>query len=324
MAKAIRFSNPGGPEVLEYVDVEIGEPGSGEAVVEHAACGLNFLDVYFRSGLYPLPLPGVVGTEGAGVVRAVGPGVVHVRPGDRVAYGGGPPGAYAQMRVMPASVLVRLPDAIDFDTAAAAMLKGLTVQYLLRRTLPLSAGDTVLLHAAAGGIGLIACQWARELGITVIGTVSSEEKAELARAHGCTHTIHYRTENIAERVRALTGGKGVKAVYDGVGASTFTASLDSLAKFGMLISFGNASGPVPPFLLKELTSRGSLYITRPSLNDHIAQREDLEAMAAELFGLLERGRIKIDIRQRYALSDAAQAHRDLEGGRTTGSSILIP
>jgi NADPH2:quinone reductase len=314
----------GGPEVMEFVDVEVGEPGPGEAQVRHAAIGLNYIDVYFRTGLYPQPLPAGLGMEGAGVVEAVGEGVTHVKVGDRVAYAARPPGAYAEVRNMPASVLLTLPDAIDFDTAAGMMLQGLTVQYLFRRTFALRGGETILFHAAAGGVGLIACQWAKALGVTMIGTVGSDEKAELARAHGCTHTINYNKENFVERVKEITGGKGVPVVYDSIGKDTFTGSLDCLSPLGMMVSFGSASGPVPPFSLGELASRGSLFITRPTLFAYAAKREDLEAMAADLFNMVQSKKIKIDINQRYALKDVEQAHRDLESRKTTGSTILIP
>jgi NADPH2:quinone reductase len=324
MAKAIRINAVGGPEVMEYVDVEVGEPGPGEARVRQMACGLNYIDVYFRTGAYPQSLPAGLGMEGAGVVEAVGEGVTHVKPGDRVAYAGRPTGAYAELRVMPASILVKLPDSIDFETGAAMMLQGLTVQYLFRRTYPLKGGETILFHAAAGGVGLIACQWARALGVTMIGTVGSDEKAELAKAHGCTHTINYNKENFVERVKEITGGKGVPVVYDSIGKDTFFGSLDCLAPLGMMVSFGSASGPVPPFGLNELASRGSLFVTRPSLFTYIAKREDLESMASDLFAMVESGKIKIDINQRYALKDAAQAHRDLEARKTTGSTILVP
>jgi NADPH2:quinone reductase len=324
MPKAIRMFRNGGPEVMEFVDVEVGEPGPGEAQVRHAAIGLNYIDVYFRTGLYPQPLPAGLGMEGAGVVEAVGEGVTHVKVGDRVAYAARPPGAYAEVRNMPASVLLTLPDAIDFDTAAGMMLQGLTVQYLFRRTFALRGGETILFHAAAGGVGLIACQWAKALGVTMIGTVGSDEKAELARAHGCTHTINYNKENFVERVKEITGGKGVPVVYDSIGKDTFTGSLDCLSPLGMMVSFGSASGPVPPFSLGELASRGSLFITRPTLFAYAAKREDLEAMAADLFNMVQSKKIKIDINQRYALKDVEQAHRDLESRKTTGSTILIP
>src|SRR6476661_8021032 len=324
MTKAIRIFKTGGPEVMEYVDVEVGEPGPGEARVRHHACGLNYIDVYFRTGLYPQQLPAGLGMEGAGVVEAVGEGVTHVRPGDRVAYACRPPGAYAEARVMPAAPLVKLPDNIDFETGAAMMLQGLTVQYLFRRTFPLKGGETVLFHAAAGGVGLIACQWARALGVTLIGTVGSDAKGELARQHGAAHVINYNTENFVERVREITGGKGVPVVYDSIGKDTFTGSLDCLSPLGMMVSFGSASGPVPPFSLNELASRGSLFITRPTLFSYSAKREDLEAMAADLFDVVGSGKVKIEINQRYALKDAAQAHIDLEGRKTTGSTILLP
>lgn len=324
MAKTIRISRVGGPEVMEYVDAEVGEPGPGEVRVRQAACGLNYIDVYFRTGAYPMPLPGGLGMEGAGVIEAVGEGVTHVKVGDRVAYASRPPGAYADVRVMPATYLVRLPDAIDAETGAAMMLQGLTVQYLFRRTFPLKGEETILFHAAAGGVGLIACQWARALGVNMIGTVGSDEKAALARAHGCTWTINYNTENFVERVKEITNGQGVPVVYDSIGKDTFTGSLDCLAPLGMMVSFGSASGPVPPFNILELANRGSLFITRPTLFSHIAKRSDLDAMAADLFNMVESGKIKIDINQRYALKDAAQAHRDLEARKTTGSTILIP
>jgi NADPH2:quinone reductase len=324
MPKAIRIFRTGGPEVMEYVDVEVGEPGPGEARVRHAAIGLNYIDVYFRNGTYAQPLPAGLGMEGAGVVEAVGEGVSHVKVGDRVAYATRPPGAYAEVRTMPAAGLVKLPDAIDFDTAAAMMLQGLTVQYLFRRTFPLRGGETILFHAAAGGVGLIACQWARALGVTMIGTVGSDEKAALAKAHGCTHTINYNKENFVERVKEITGGKGVPVVYDSIGKDTFFGSLDCLSPLGMMVSFGSASGPVPPFGLNELASRGSLFITRPTLFTYSAVREDLDNMAADLFNMVQSKKISIEINQRYALKDVAQAHRDLESRKTTGSSILLP
>ncbi|WP_293778257.1 quinone oxidoreductase [uncultured Oxalicibacterium sp.] len=324
MTQAIRMHRVGGPEVMEYEDVVLTAPAPGEARIRQMACGLNYIDVYYRTGQYPQPLPGGIGMEGAGVVEALGEGVTHLQVGDRVAYAGGQPGAYASARVLPANVLVKLPRSIEFDTAAAMMLQGLTVQYLFRRTFRLQGGETILFHAAAGGVGLIACQWARALGVTMIGTVSSDEKAELAKAHGCTHTINYKKENFVERVRELTNGAGVPVVYDSVGKETFTDSLDCLSPLGMMVSYGAASGPVPAFELKELVSRGSLFITRPSLFHYTAKREELEIMAAELFGMVEGGKLKIGIHQRYELSNAAQAHRDLESRQTTGSSILIP
>jgi NADPH2:quinone reductase len=324
MTKAIRYARTGGPEVLEYVDVEVGEPGQGEARVRNHAIGLNFIDVYFRNGLYPAPLPGGLGQEGAGVVEAVGPGVTHVKPGDRVAYAARPNGAYSELRVMPADILVKLPDAIDFETGAAMMLQGLTVQYLFRRTYPLKAGDTILFHAAAGGVGLIACQWARALGVNLIGTVGSNEKAELARQHGAAHVINYNTEDVVQRVLEITNGAKVPVVYDSVGKDTFQRSLDCLRPLGLMVSFGNSSGAVPPFALSELASRGSLYITRPTLQTYAARREDLEAMAADLFQMVTSGQIRIEIHQRFPLADAAQAHIALESRRTTGKTILLP
>src|SRR5450830_1634273 len=284
MTKAIRIFKTGGPEVMEYVDVEVGDPGPGEVRIRHAAVGLNFIDVYFRTGLYPQPLPGGLGQEGAGTIEAVGAGVNGFQVGDRVAYAGrGGNGAYAEERLISTEVLVKLPDSISFDTAAAMMLQGMTVQYLLRQTYPLKGGETILLHAAAGGVGLIASQWAKALGVTMIGTVSSDEKAALATAAGCTHVINYNTENFVERVREITGGKGVSVVYDSVGKDTFIGSLDCLAPLGMMVSLGNASGSVPPFVVGELASRGSLFLTRPSLMSYMATRDDLEAAAASLF-----------------------------------------
>jgi NADPH2:quinone reductase len=324
MSKAIRMTRAGGPEVMEYVDVEIGAPGPGEATVRHAAIGVNYIDVYFRTGLYPQPLPGGLGMEGAGVVEAVGEGVTEVKVGDRVAYAGRPNGAYAEVRNMPAALLLVLPDKIDFDTGAAMMLQGMTVQYLFHRTVALKSGDTVLFHAAAGGVGLIACQWARLMGVNLIGTVGSAEKAALALENGAAHVINYNTENFTERVKEITGGKGVSVVYDSIGKDTFIGSLDCLSPLGMMASFGSASGPVPPFSLGELASRGSLFITRPSLMTYSARREDLEAMAKSLFGVVESGAVKIAVKQRYNLADVAQSHIDLESRKTTGSSILIP
>lgn len=324
MAKAIRMFKTGGPEVMEYVDVEVGEPGPGEVRIRHAACGLNFIDVYFRTGLYPQPLPGGLGQEAAGVIEAVGPDVHHVKVGDRASYATRPNGAYAELRVMPAAFLVKLPDSISFETAAAMTLQGLTVQYLFRRTVPLRGGEIILFHAAAGGVGLIASQWAKALGVTMIGTVSSAEKAVLATAAGCAHVINYKTENFVERIRDITGGKGVSVVYDSIGKDTFIDSLDCLAPLGTMVSFGNASGAVPPFSLNELASRGSLTITRPSLSSYIASRADLDAAAADLFRMVDSKKITIEINQRYALKDVAQAHTDLEARKTTGSTILIP
>ncbi|MFL9922913.1 quinone oxidoreductase [Herbaspirillum lusitanum] len=324
MSMAIRINKTGGPEVMEYVEVEVGEPGPGEVRVRHAAVGLNFIDVYFRTGLYPQPLPGGLGQEAAGTIEAVGSGVQGFSVGDRVAYAGRPNGAYAEARVMPADILVKLPDSISFDTAAAMMLQGMTVQYLLRQTYPLKGGETILFHAAAGGIGLIAAQWARALGVTMIGTVSSEEKAALAKQHGCEHVINYKTENFVERVKEITGGKGVPVVYDSIGKDTFMGSLDCLQPRGMMVSFGNASGAAAPFAVSELASRGSLFLTRPSLGNYVSTRADLDATAGDLFAMVESKKISIAINQRYALKDVGQAHADLEARKTTGSTILIP
>ncbi len=322
MTKAIRIRHPGGPEAMEWTEVTVGDPGPGEARVRLHAAGLNFIDVYHRTGLYPLPLPAGIGLEGAGVVEAVGAGVSHVKAGDRVAFADLPPGSYAEVRVMPAKPLVKLPKSIDFETAAGMMLKGLTVQYLFRRTYKLQKGQTILFHAAAGGVGLIAMQWAKALGVTVIGTVGSAAKAELAQAHGCDHVIRYDQENIVERVRELTGGKMVPVVYDSVGKDTFSASLDCLQPFGLMVSFGNASGPVPPIALTAL--KGTLYLTRPSLMPHTANRANLEEMTADLFKVVTSGKVRIRIDQRYPMADAAQAHRDLEARKTTGQTLLIP
>ncbi len=322
MPKAIRIEKTGGPELMQYVDVDAGAPEPGEVQVRHEAIGLNFIDVYFRTGLYPMPLPGVLGLEAAGVITAVGEGVEHLKVGDRVAYCDRPPGSYSQLRNMTTKPLVRLPRSIGFETAAAMMLKGLTVDYLFRRTYRLQKGQTILFHAAAGGVGLIAMQWARALGVTVIGTVGSEEKAELARRNGCAHTILYKRENIVDRVREITDGKMVPVVYDSVGKDTFQASLDCLQPFGLMVSFGNSSGPVPPMPLTAL--KGSLYITRPSLMAHQANRQNLDEMSAELFRMVGSGKVRIEIDQRYPLAEAAQAHRDLEARRTTGSSLLLP
>jgi NADPH2:quinone reductase len=324
MAKAIRIARTGGPEVLELVDVTVGDPGPGEARVRNHAIGVNFIDVYFRTGLYPQSLPGGMGQEGAGVVEAVGPGVTHLRPGDRVAYAGRPSGAYSQLRVMPADVLVRIPDAISFEQAAAVLLQGLTVQYLFTSTHALQPGETVLFHAAAGGVGLIACQWARAVGANLIGTVGSPEKAALAKEYGAAHVIDYRTEDVVARVREITGGAMVPVVYDSVGKDTFARSLDCLRPRGLMVSFGNASGAVPPFSLSELASRGSLTITRPTLAAYAATRADLERMAADLFARVESGQIRVNIHQRFALADAAAAHIALEARRTTGKTILLP
>ena len=324
MAKAIQFSRTGGPEVLEYVDVEVGEPGPGQVRVRNHAIGINFIDVYFRTGLYPQDLPGGLGQEAAGVVEAVGEGVTHVAVGDRVAYAARPNGSYSEVRVMPAEILVKLPDAIDFETAAAMLLQGMTVQYLLKRTFPVKAGDTILFHAAAGGVGLIACQWARALGVNLIGTVGSNEKGELAKAHGAAHVINYNTENFVERVKEITGGAKVPVVFDSIGKDTFTGSLDCLAPRGTMVSFGSSSGPVPAFTLNELVSRGSLYITRPTLVTYTSNRADLEATAQDLFDIVASGQVKVAIGQRFPLAQAADAHRALEARTTTGSTILLP
>jgi NADPH:quinone reductase len=324
MANAIRFYQTGAPEVMQWENVEVGEPGPGEARIRHEAVGLNFADTYFRTGLYPVQLPAGLGVAGAGVVESVGDGVSQVRQGDRVTYTGSPLGAYSTERVMPAESLIRLPEAIGFDTAAAMTMRGLTSAYLLRRIRPLRPGDTVLLHAAAGGIGLIFTQWATLLGIRVIGTVSSEEKAAVARARGCEHVVVYTRENVAERVRDLTGGAGVPVVFDSIGRATFASSLDSLSRRGLLVCFGTASGPVPPIDAMQLAVKGSLFVTRPALADYIADPAERAELAGELFGHVEAGRITIEINQRYALKDAVQAHHDLEAGRSVGSSVLYP
>ncbi|KVL00942.1 quinone oxidoreductase family protein [Burkholderia ubonensis] len=324
MAHAVRFHQTGGPDVLRWETVEVGDPGPGEVRVKHAAVGLNFADTYFRSGLYPVPLPSGIGVEAAGVVEAVGDGVTHVAVGDRVTYTGfiNTLGAYSTERLVPAAPLIRLPDAIACDTAAAMTMRGLTSAYLLRRIHAFNAGDSILLHAAAGGVGLIVSQWAKLLGLTVIGTVSSEAKAEVARAHGCDHVILYRHEDIAGRVRELTDGKGVDAVFDSIGKDTFDASLDSLKRRGLMVCVGTASGPIPPFNPQLLAMKGSLYLTRPALADYIADPAEKAALAGELFDHVAAGRIRIEINQRYALEDAVRAHRDLEAGKTTGSSVF--
>lgn len=323
MHHAVRFHETGGPEVMRLERIEVGDPGPGEARVRHVAVGLNFADTYFRTGLYPAPLPAGLGVEASGVVEAVGPGVDGFKPGDRVAYTGSPLGAYSTARVMPVASLVKLPEQIAFETAAAMMMRGLTASYLMRRIWPLQAGETILLHAAAGGVGLIVSQWAKLLGLTVIGTVSSDAKAELARAHGCDHIIRYDREDVAQRVRALTGGAGVPVVYDSVGKDTFAGSLDSLKRRGLMVCFGTASGPQPPIEAIQLAMKGSLYITRPALADYIADPAERAELAGELFGHVAAGRIRIEINQHYDLADAVKAHRDLEGRRTTGSSIFV-
>ncbi|HEU4385680.1 MAG TPA: quinone oxidoreductase [Anaeromyxobacteraceae bacterium] len=324
MPKSIRFHQTGGPEVLRLEEVEVGEPGEGQARVRHTAIGVNFIDTYHRTGLYPLPLPSPLGVEGAGVVEAVGKGVAHVKKGDRVAYAGGAPGSYSQVRAMPAERLVKLPDGISDQHAAGAMLKGLTVQYLSRRTYPVKAGETVLVHAAAGGVGLIACQWLKALGATVIGTVGSDEKARLARAHGCDHPVVYTREDFVARVKEITKGVGVPVVYDAVGKSTFQGSLDCLRPRGMMVSFGNASGAVPPVDLLQLSQRGSLFLTRPTLAHYTANREEIEDAARELFEVMQSGKVKIEVTATYPLAEAARAHRDLEARKTTGSLVLLP
>lgn len=324
MTHAIRIHQTGGPEVLNWEEVVVAPPAAGEATVRHHAVGLNFIDVYHRTGLYPLPLPAGIGLEGAGVVEAVGEGVSGVKVGDRVAYAGGPVGAYAERRNIPAHRLLQLPDSIGFNTAAAMMLQGLTAAYLLRRTYRVQPGDAVLIHAAAGGVGLIACQWAKALGATVIGTVGSAAKGELARAHGCDHVINYSNEDFVQRVRDITAGEGVAVVYDGVGKDTFMGSLDSLRPMGMLVTYGNASGPVPPLDLLLLSQKGSLFVTRPTLMNYTAKRTDLEALGAELFEVVTAGKLRIEVNQTYQLAEAAQAHRDLEARKTTGSTILLP
>ena len=324
MTKAIRFHRTGGPEVLVYEDVTVGEPGEGQARVRNKAIGLNFIDTYHRSGLYPLPLPSGLGLEAAGVVDAVGKGVSHIKVGDRVAHAGGPPGAYAEMRVIPADRLVKVPEGISDQQAAAMMLKGLTVWYLIRRVYRVEKGETVLFHAAAGGVGLIACQWLKALGVSVIGTVGSDEKAKIARAHGCEHTIVYTRENFVERVNEITGGRKVPVVFDSVGKDTFMGSLDCLKPRGLLAVFGNGSGPVASFDLNMLAAKGSLYVSRPTLMTYTAQRKDLEAGAKELFDVVKSGKVKIEINQTHSLKDAELAHRNLEGRKTTGSTVLMP
>lgn len=325
MANAIRFYETGGPEVLRYEEVSVGEPGPGQVRLRHAAVGLNYADTYFRNGTYPIPMPNGLGVEAAGVVEAVGEGVSNVAVGDRVTYTGfiNTLGAYSTERLIPAAPLIRLPDSISCETAAAMTMRGLTSAYLMRRIHDFKPGDSILLHAAAGGVGLIVAQWAKLLGLTVIGTVSSDAKAELARAHGCDFTIDYSREDVATRVRALTGGAGVDVVFDSVGKSTFMGSLDSLKRRGLMVCVGTASGPIEGFNPQLLAMKGSLYLTRPALADYIADPAEKEALAGELFDHVASGRIKIEINQRYALQDAAQAHRDLESRQTTGSSVFI-
>ena len=325
MTLAVQIRQHGGPEELQIVDVQVGDPGPGEVRIRHHAVGLNFIDVYHRTGLYPLSMPAGIGMEAAGVIEAVGECVTHLKAGDRAAYASQPPGSYCEVRVMPAKCVCRLPDAIGFETGAAMMLKGLTAQYLLKKTRPvegLEPGDYVLFHAAAGGVGLIACQWARTLGLRLIGTAGSDAKCQLVLDNGAAHAINYAKEDFATRVKEITGGKGVKVVYDSVGKDTWDKSLDCLRPFGLMASFGNASGPVPPFAPGMLGAKGSLYVTRQTLFSHIATREATQAMADDLFAVVESGQVKIHIAQRYALTDVQQAHRDLEARKTTGSTIL--
>jgi len=325
MVKAIRIYETGGPEVLRWEEVDPGRPGSGEVLLRHEAVGLNFIDVYHRTGLYPLPaLPATPGLEGAGVIEEVGPDVPRFQVGDRVAYAGLPPGAYAQARIIPAHRLVPLPDTISTRQGAAIMLQGMTAKYLLKGCYKVRSGDTILIQAAAGGVGLIVCQWARYLGATVIGTVGSEEKAALARQHGCSHPIEYRREDLVARVRELTDGRGVDVVYDSVGRDTFDKSLNCLRPMGMMVTFGQSSGPVPPLDLAVLAAKGSLFVTRPSLMTYTAKRQDLLEHARDLFKVIEKGAVKVEIRQTYPLSEAPRAHQDLENRRTQGTSILIP
>jgi NADPH2:quinone reductase len=327
MPKAIQIEAFGGPEQMKWVEVSVGDPGPGEVRVRHSACGLNFIDVYQRTGLYPNPLPMTLGMEGAGVVEAVGPDVKHLGVGDRVAYASNPPGSYSEVRVMPATTVVQLPDGIDFETGAAMMLKGLTAQYLLKKVRPvagLESGDHVLFHAAAGGVGLIACQWARALGLQLIATAGSTLKCQLALEHGAAHAINYKEKDFVTRVKEITGGRGVKVVYDSVGKDTFEGSLNCLRPFGLMATFGNASGPVPPFAPALLAAKGSLYLTRQTLFNHIATRAACQAMADELFAVVESGEVKIRIDQRFPLHRAAEAHRALEARQTTGSTVLLP
>ncbi|RZI39930.1 quinone oxidoreductase [Herbaspirillum sp. HC18] len=325
MEKAIRFYESGSPEVLRYEDIQVGEPGPGQVRLRHVAVGLNFADTYFRNGTYPIPLPAGMGVEAAGVVEAVGPGVTNVAEGDRVTYTGflNTLGAYSTARIIPAAPLIKLPEDISCETAAAMTMRGLTSAYLMRRIYPFQKGDTILLHAAAGGVGLIVSQWAKLLGLRVIGTVSNEAKAAVARAHGCDEIIDYSREDVAKRVREMTDGVGVSVVFDSVGKDTFTASLDSLKRRGLMVCVGTASGTIPPFDPQLLAMKGSLYMTRPALADYIADPEEKAALADEVFGHVATGRIKIEINQRYALQDAVQAHRDLESRKTTGSSIFV-
>jgi NADPH:quinone reductase len=322
--KAIRIETTGGPEVMKLVDVEVGQPGPGQVRVRQTAIGLNYIDTYHRSGLYPLQFPSGLGLEAAGVVEAVGEGVTSLKPGDRIAYGTGPIGAYAQERNLPANRLVKLPPSISDETAAGMMLKGMTARYLLRATYVVKPGDTILLHAAAGGVGMIMSQWAKALGATVIGTVGSDAKAAIARDHGCDHVINYSSEDTVKRVRDITGGKGVPVVYDGVGKDTLMISLDCLKPRGLMVSFGNASGAVPPLDVLLLSAKGSLYVTRPTLNTYTASDADLQETAQDLVNVVASGKVKIPVNQRYALADVVQAHRDLESRKTTGTTVLMP
>ena len=324
MVHAIRIHQTGGPEVLTWEEVEVGDPGPGEVRLKHTAIGLNYIDTYHRTGLYPLPLPAVLGMEAAGVVVAVGHDVADLQPGQRVAYASPPPGAYAEERLIPADRVVPLPDSVDDRQAAAMMLQGMTAQYLLRQIYPVRPGDTILLHAAAGGVGLIACQWAKHLGATVIGTVGSPEKADLARVHGCDHPILYKEEDFVARVNEITGGAGVPVVYDSVGQTTFMGSLDCLQRRGTMVSFGQASGNVPPFDVGILSAKGSLFLTRPTLMHYTATRRELMTAANDLFEVVATGAVKVETRQTFPLREAAAAHRALEGRATTGSTVLLP
>ncbi|MFZ1389545.1 MAG: quinone oxidoreductase [Thiolinea sp.] len=324
IATVVKIKAQGGPEVMELVQEEVSAPAAGQVQVRHTAIGLNYIDTYHRSGLYPVALPSGIGLEAAGVVEAVGTGVEHLQIGDRVAYGTGPIGAYSTLRNIPANRVCKLPDGISDETAAAMMLKGMTVRFLLRETYLVQAGETILFHAAAGGVGLMACQWAKALGVTVIGTVGSEEKAAIAREHGCDYTINYNTEDVAKRVREITNGKGVPVVYDGVGKSTLMGSLDSLQLRGLFVSYGNASGPITDFNLALLSAKGSLYLTRPTLMTYTADDDAMQENASDLFAMVASGKVTVPIHQRYALQDVQQAHRDLEGRKTTGTTLLIP
>lgn len=322
MTKAIIFREPGGPEVMTWEDVTVGSPGAGEVRIKHSAVGLNYIDVYFRTGLYPTTFPNTPGMEASGIIEEIGEGVTGLSVGDRVAYAGVPIGAYSEVRVMPASILIKIPDNISDQTAAAMMLQGMTTEYLLQRTFQVKPGDTILFHAAAGGVGLMACQWAKHLGATVIGTVGSDEKAALAKEYGCDHTINYQKEDFVARVKEITDGKGVPVVYDGIGKDTFERSLDCLQPRGLLVSYGNASGPVKDVDLSILTAKGSVYVTRPSLMAYTATRAELEQSSSDVIKLVQDGTLSINIGQTYALSDAVKAHKDLEGRKTTGSTIF--